>query len=161
MAMRWIIANLRNRRFFSLFELKTAIRELVTAFNDRVTRHLGASRRALFEELERPELKPLPAEPYTFAEWKECKLGLDYHVEVEEALLLRAAHPDARDDVGHIRGSSCRCPCALLVEPQAHHGSRAHAIEPSALRRLYAGAPEAPGRRDRAEHVGAGRDHPA
>ena len=49
-----------------------------------MTRHLGASRRALFEELERSALKPLPAEPYTYAQWKECKLGLDYHVEVEK-----------------------------------------------------------------------------
>jgi transposase len=64
-ATRWIIAKLSNRRFFSLFELNAAIRELVTALNDRVTRHLGASRKALFEELERSALKPLPAEPYT------------------------------------------------------------------------------------------------
>jgi len=83
-ATRWIIAKLRNRRFFSLAELNAAIAELLTALNDRVTRHLGASRRALFEEVERPALKPLPAEPYTYAQWKECKLGLDYHVEVEK-----------------------------------------------------------------------------
>ena len=83
-ATRWIIARLRNRRFFSLAELNAAIRELVTELNDRVTRHLGASRRALFEELERPALKPLPAEPYVYAEWKECRVGLDYHVEVEQ-----------------------------------------------------------------------------
>jgi len=49
-----------------------------------VTRHLGTSRRALFDEIERPALKPLPAEPYTFAQWKECRAGLDYHVEVEK-----------------------------------------------------------------------------
>ena len=83
-ATRWIIAKLRNRRFFSLAELNAAIRDCVAALNDRVTRHLGASRRALFEELERPALKPLPAEPYVYAEWKECKAGLDYHVEVEK-----------------------------------------------------------------------------
>ena len=49
-----------------------------------MTRHLGTSRRALFDEIERPALKPLPAEPYTFAQWKECRAGLDYHVEVEK-----------------------------------------------------------------------------
>jgi transposase len=49
-----------------------------------MSRHLGASRRALFEELERAELKPLPAEPYVFAEWKECRVGLDYHVEIDK-----------------------------------------------------------------------------
>src|SRR5262245_54108743 len=62
-ATRWIIAKLRNRCLFSLTELNTAIAELVTALNKRVTRHLGASRRMLFEELEQPALKSLPIEP--------------------------------------------------------------------------------------------------
>ena len=53
-AERWIIARLRNCRFFSLSEINEAIRELLCRLNGRVTRHLGASRRALFEELERP-----------------------------------------------------------------------------------------------------------
>jgi transposase len=83
-ATRWIIAKLRNRRFFSLAELNAAILELVTHLNARVTRHLGTSRRALFDELERPALKKLPVEPYIYAEWKECKVGLDYHVEVDQ-----------------------------------------------------------------------------
>src|SRR5580658_5488481 len=81
-ATRWIIAKLRNIRFFSLVELNAAIRDCVTALNDRVSRHLGASRRALFEALDQPALKPLPTEPYVYAEWKQCKAGLDYHVEV-------------------------------------------------------------------------------
>jgi len=74
-ATRFIIAKLRNRQFFSLTALNAAIAELVTQINDRMSRHLGASRRALFEELERSALKPLPAEPYVFAEWKECRVG--------------------------------------------------------------------------------------
>ena len=82
-ALRWIIAKLRNRTFFSLSELNEAIRELVEQINDRVTRHLGASRRALFEEIERAALKRLPAEPYVFAQWKKCRVGIDYHVEVK------------------------------------------------------------------------------
>jgi transposase len=82
-ATRWIIAKLRNRCFFSLAELNAAIRDLVTQLNDRVTRHLGASRRALFDEIERPALKALPVEPYLYAEWKECRVGLDHHVEIE------------------------------------------------------------------------------
>ena len=82
-ATRWVIAKLRNRRFFSLDEINAAIRELVAQLNDRVTRHLGRSRRSLFDEIERPALKKLPVEPYLYAEWKECRVGLDYHVEVE------------------------------------------------------------------------------
>jgi transposase len=83
-ATRWIIAKLRNRQFFSLADLNAAIRDCVTALNDRQSRHLGTSRRALFEELERSALKSLPVEPYIFAEWKECRVGLDYHVEIEK-----------------------------------------------------------------------------
>ena len=83
-ATRFIIAKLRNRQFFSLSALNAAIAELVAQINNRVSRHLGASRRALFEDLERSALKPLPAEPYVFAEWKECRVGLDYHVEIDK-----------------------------------------------------------------------------
>jgi transposase len=83
-ATRFIIAKLRNRQFFSLSTLNAAVAELVAQINNRASRHLGASRRALFEELERSALKPLPAEPYVFAEWKECRVGLDYHVEIDK-----------------------------------------------------------------------------
>ncbi len=82
LATRWIVAKLRNRQFFSLAALNDAIRDCVTELNDRVSRHLGASRRVLFETIERPALKALPAEPYVYAEWKECRAGLDYHVEI-------------------------------------------------------------------------------
>ena len=46
-AERWIRAALRNRQFFSLAELNAAIRTLVDKLNNRVTRHLGSSRRSL------------------------------------------------------------------------------------------------------------------
>lgn len=46
---RWIVARLRNRRFFSLAELNAAIRELVDRLNNRVNRHLGARRAIAFD----------------------------------------------------------------------------------------------------------------
>ncbi len=49
---------------------------------EAIARHLGGSRRQLFEELDRPALKSLPAEPYQYAEWKQRRAGLGYHVEV-------------------------------------------------------------------------------
>ena len=82
LATRWIIAKLRNRQLFSLADLNAAIRDCVADLNTRTSRHLGASRRALFEQLDCPALKALPAEPFEFAEWKECRVGLDYHVEI-------------------------------------------------------------------------------
>ena len=83
LVQRWIIARLRRRRFFSLSEVNAAIRELLPGLNGKVTRHLGASRQALFEQLDRPALKPLPAVPFEYADWFERRVGLDYHVEVE------------------------------------------------------------------------------
>ena len=124
-----------------------------------MTRHLGASRRALFEELERPALKPLPAEPYVYAEWKQCRVGLDYHVEVEKHYysvphtLLREkvwARITARTVEVFHRGKRVAAHVRSSSEPQAHDGARAHAVEPPALRRLDAGAHPAAGRRDRA-----------
>src|SRR5450432_1722094 len=53
LATRWIVAKLRNRQMFSLADLNADIGECVRQLNDRVSRHLGASRRALFEDLDR------------------------------------------------------------------------------------------------------------
>jgi transposase len=72
----------RNQRFFGLDEVNAAIRPLLDQLNSKQTRHLGASRRDLFERLDRPALKPLPVDPYTYAEWKQCRAGLDYHIDI-------------------------------------------------------------------------------
>jgi transposase len=80
---RWILARLRNRRFFSLAELNRAIAELVADLNARLMRRLGVSRHDLFLELDRPALKELPAEPYEYAEWRVRRVGLDYHVDID------------------------------------------------------------------------------
>ena len=82
LAERWILARLRNQRFFGLDEVNAAIRPLLDQLNGKVTRHLGASRRDLFERLDRPALKPLPLASYVYAEWKQCRAGLDYHVDI-------------------------------------------------------------------------------
>lgn len=80
---RWILARLRHQTFFSLIELNARIAELLEELNARRMRRYGASRRELFERLERPALKPLPAPRFVYAEWKKVKVNIDYHVEVE------------------------------------------------------------------------------
>ncbi len=80
---RWILARLRNQRFFSLVELNAAIRALVEELNTRLMRKLGASRREFFESIDRPALLPLPPEPYQYAEWRRARVAPDYHVEVQ------------------------------------------------------------------------------
>jgi transposase len=80
---RWVMARLRNRRFFSVAALNVAIVDLVGELNVRVMRAYGASRAELFAQIDAPALKALPAEPYAFATWKRCRVAPDYHVEVE------------------------------------------------------------------------------
>lgn len=82
-AERWVLAPLRNRRFFSLGELNTALAEKTAEVNRRPFRGQPSSRRDLFEEIEKPALKPLPVMRYEFAGWKNAKLNIDYHVEFD------------------------------------------------------------------------------
>ena len=79
---RWILAVLRNRTFFSLPELNREIARLLERLNARPFKKLPGSRQALFEQIDRPALRPLPAQPYAFAEWKQVRVNIDYHVEV-------------------------------------------------------------------------------
>jgi len=80
---RWILARLRNQRFFSLAELNAAIRGFVDELNARLMRKLGASRREFFENIDQPALMALPSEPYQYAEWRRARVAPDYHVEVQ------------------------------------------------------------------------------
>ncbi|MHC2375353.1 transposase [Bradyrhizobium diazoefficiens] len=82
-AQRWILARLRNQRFFFRAELNAAIKTLVDELNARQMRGFGSSRAELFAELDKPKLTPLPDQPYAFARWKRCRLAPDYHVEVD------------------------------------------------------------------------------
>jgi transposase len=79
---RFVLAKLRNRRFFSLDELNAEVRECVATINAKVMKKLTRSRRELLETVDRPALKELPNEPYRYAEWKRCGVAPDYHVEV-------------------------------------------------------------------------------
>ena len=83
LGQRWILAVLRNRTFFGLVELNTAIGECLTQLNARLMKQLGVSRRELFERLDRPALRPLPVSRYELAEWKLCRVNIDYHVELD------------------------------------------------------------------------------
>ena len=83
-AQRWILAALRHRRFYHLDELNAAIAELLTRLNNRVMRHVRQSRRQLYERLDRAALKPLPTQPYEFAEFKDVGVNIDYHVAFDD-----------------------------------------------------------------------------
>jgi len=82
---RWILARLRHRTFFSLGELNGTIAELLEQLNTRAFKKLEGCRRSRFEQIERAALRPLPARPYEFGEWKRAKVHPDYHVEIERS----------------------------------------------------------------------------
>ena len=79
---REVLAPLRHRTFFSLTEMNAAIRERWVAVNARHFQKLKVSRKDLFEELDKPALKPLPAHRYEYAEFRKVRVNIDYHVEV-------------------------------------------------------------------------------
>jgi transposase len=80
---RWVLAPLRHRSFFSLAELNEAIQKQLEFLNNRPFEKLQATRKSLFETLEKAVLKPLPIHRFVFAEWKTARVNIDYHIEVD------------------------------------------------------------------------------
>ena len=85
-AERWLLARIRNERFESLGALNARLSELTEDLNGRTMRTYKASRRELFERLDRPALAPLPDQPFEAAMWKKVGLNIDYHVEFDRHL---------------------------------------------------------------------------
>lgn len=139
-AERWIVAPLRDRRFFTLGELNDAIRERLLEFNHRPFQKLPGSRATVFEETDLPALRPLPQHRYEYAEWKRATVGADYHLEVDghyysvpyrlirqkvdvriTAKLVECFHKGVRV-AGHVRACEARGDFTTLKEhmPPSH-----------------------------------------
>ena len=80
---RWIMAALRKRKFFSLGEVNRAVAELLTGLNNRPFRKAAGTRRSLFEALDKPALRALPAERYQYGDWATARVNIDYHVAID------------------------------------------------------------------------------
>ena len=82
-AERWILARMRKETFYSVAEANVRIAELLREINERhVMRTYKATRRELFERVERDALRPLPADRFEVAAWKRVRVHFDYHVDV-------------------------------------------------------------------------------
>lgn len=79
---REALAPLRDHTFFSLSELNRAIWDRLTRVNKRPFQKLDSSRVELFEEIDKPALKPLPLNRYEYAEFHKARVNIDYHIEV-------------------------------------------------------------------------------
>jgi transposase len=77
---RWILAALRKHKFFSLAEVNQAIANLLSGLNDKPFRKAVGSRRNLFDSLDKPALRVLPAERYEYGDWSTARVNIDYHV---------------------------------------------------------------------------------
>ena len=79
----WIIAALRNQKFFTLADLNEAIAEKLKAFNEKPFQKKPGSRLTAFLEEEKEFLQPLPKHRYELAVWKKLTPGFNYHVSVD------------------------------------------------------------------------------
>ena len=97
-AERWLLARIRNETFTSLGALNARLAVLTAVLNERTMRTYKASRRELFERLDKPQLAPLPAEPFEASAWKKVGLNIDYHVAFEDHL-YSAPHALRHEDI--------------------------------------------------------------
>lgn len=79
----FILAAIRNQKFFTLRELNDVIRERLYAFNHKPFQKKDGSRATWFSE-ERASLLPLPRNPFELAVWKVATVAFNYHIGVEE-----------------------------------------------------------------------------
>lgn len=77
-ATTWIIAALRNRKFFSFEEVQCAVAEKLEELNQYPFKKREGCRYSAFTDEEKEFMKPLPLTPYEPAVWSTAKVPLDY-----------------------------------------------------------------------------------
>lgn len=77
-ASTWIIAALRNRKFFSMKEIHEAVAEKLNELNNYPFKKREGSRNTAYLEEEKSFMKPLPLTPYEPAVWSTAKVQHDY-----------------------------------------------------------------------------------
>ncbi len=80
----WIIAALRNQKFFTLAELNQEIKVKLDEYNNRPFQKKDGSRLSIFLGEEKPLLVSLPAAPFELAEWKQATVQFNYHIAVDK-----------------------------------------------------------------------------
>jgi len=79
----FILAAIRNQKFFTLSELNEVIRERLYAFNRKPFQRKDGCRATWFAD-ERASLLPLPLNQYELSEWRSATVAFNYHVGVDE-----------------------------------------------------------------------------
>lgn len=81
---RWILARLRNRSFFTLKELNSAIFELIEVCNKKRFQKMPYSREELFLDLDKPNALNLVENRFEFCKWYYPTISPDYHIEIDK-----------------------------------------------------------------------------
>jgi len=79
----WIIAALRNRQFFSLFDLNETMKGKLDEFNKKPFQKRVGCRESAFAE-ERPFLIPLPDKPFEMSTWRVATVQINYHIAADK-----------------------------------------------------------------------------
>lgn len=77
-ASTWIIATLRNQKFFSIEEARLAVQEKLEELNHAKFKKREGNRYDAYHNEELSFMKPLPLTPYEPAVWSTAKVPLDY-----------------------------------------------------------------------------------
>jgi hypothetical protein len=80
----WIIAALRNQKFFTFQELNKEIRVKLDAFNSKPFQKKEGSRLSVFTQEEKPFLMQLPHTPYELATLKIATVQFNYHISIDK-----------------------------------------------------------------------------
>lgn len=69
---------MRDQKFFSLSEVRAAVRQKLEEFNDRKFKQRAGSRRSAYLEEEKEYMLPLPVGEFEPSVWSVAKVGTDY-----------------------------------------------------------------------------------
>jgi len=81
---RGFFQEVRNRNFYSLVELNTALREYLSRLNINVMKEYGISRTERFQK-EKSLLKPLATTNFELSEWRQAKVHPDCHIQIQRS----------------------------------------------------------------------------
>lgn len=77
---RWILAKIRHERFMGLAALNIRLAELCKLANMKKFKLYPENRLELFNDLDKPYLRPLPVERYVYRDYAKVRVGVDYHI---------------------------------------------------------------------------------
>lgn len=81
---RRILAPLRNTKFFSVYEINEAIKQELEKFIKRPFAKMEGNRATAFLKIDKPALALLPRQRYEYCDWRQARIGFNYHVEYQK-----------------------------------------------------------------------------